>query len=348
MRPILLAVALLAGACGGGATLATPTPTPTSPGANATPGATATPGTTPSLAPSASPSASPSPVTLPNTAQVAAAGNGVVWMLIGGDRLFRSTDRGASWTERTVPADGGSLRIAFTSDTTGFAMRLASPATQCQAQGFALFRTTDGAASWQPVSGAFDTAQCKENLAFVDAQHGYMTAYDPNAAPSVWRTSDGGAHWSASRLPDPPGFVTRPGGLTLRPGPVADFGGVLFVGAIGPGGGRDESHYVFRSNDGGASWTFAAKAPWAETGPIFLTPSRWIELLVPGPWTETTDGGATWHPFTTDYQQAAPIAPQFAFGDANVGYATVRGSIQRTTDGGAHWIPITTPGTRTP
>jgi photosystem II stability/assembly factor-like uncharacterized protein len=33
------------------------------------------------------------------------------------------------------------------------------------------------------------------------------------------------------------------------------------------------------------------------------------------------------------------------FGDANVGYATVRGSIQRTTDGGAHWTAIKTPGT---
>ena len=33
------------------------------------------------------------------------------------------------------------------------------------------------------------------------------------------------------------------------------------------------------------------------------------------------------------------------FGDASVGYATVRGAIQRTTDGGAHWITIKTPGT---
>jgi len=49
--------------------------------------------------------------------------------------------------------------------------------------------------------------------------------------------------------------------------------------------------------------------------------------------------------YTTDYSQAAPIAPQIVFGDAMVGYATVRGEIQRTTDGGAHWTKIKTPGT---
>ncbi|HTJ59582.1 MAG TPA: hypothetical protein VL333_00155, partial [Candidatus Saccharimonadales bacterium] len=59
----------------------------------------------------------------------------------------------------------------------------------------------------------------------------------------------------------------------------------------------------------------------------------------------TTDGGATWHSFTTDYQQAAPVPPVITFGDAQVGYATVRGAIQRTIDGGAHWSAIRTPGT---
>jgi len=60
---------------------------------------------------------------------------------------------------------------------------------------------------------------------------------------------------------------------------------------------------------------------------------------------ETTDGGTTWHAFTTDYSQAAPIAPDIVFGDPLVGYATVRGAIQRTVDGGAHWTTIKTPGT---
>ena len=335
----LVLLTLVVAACGPAASTA-PTPSAT---ASPQPSAIAT--SSPAPSPSASPSRSPIP--LPNSAQAAAAGNGVVWILIG-DRLFRSTDRGETWSERGLPSPTSVpfvTNIAFASATQGWILSAGSPATQCQSQAFEILRTTDGGGTWQSVSAASDTAQCKENLAFVDAQHGYMTSYDPNSAPQVWRTTDGGVHWAASRLPDPPGFTTRPGGLALRLGPVADFGSVLFVGAIGPGGGRDESHYAFRSTDGGATWTFAGKAPWAETGPVFLTASHWFQLIVPGPSTETTDGGATWHPFATDYQQAAPIAPQLVFGDANTGYATVRGAIQRTIDGGAHWTALKTPGT---
>lgn len=343
IRPTLLALALLLAACGSSAAL--PTPSPTASAASATPAPSAT--LAPSPSPTASPSASRSPIPLPNSAQVAAAGNGVVWVQIS-DRLFRSTDRGETWSERGSPSPMSVpfvTNIAFVNATQGWILSTGAPATQCQSQSFEILRTTDGAATWQSVSAASDTAQCKENLAFVDAQHGYMTSYDPNSAPQVWRTTDGGAHWSSSRVPDPPGFTTRPGGMVLRLGPVADFGSVLLVAAIGPGGGRDEPHYVFRSTDGGATWTSAGKMPWADVGPIFLTASRWFELILPGPSSETTDGGASWHPFTTDYQQAAPIAPQIVFGDTNTGYATVRGALQRSSDGGAHWTSLRTPGT---
>ena len=76
-----------------------------------------------------------------------------------------------------------------------------------------------------------------------------------------------------------------------------------------------------------------------------MTATRWLQISSPGNAKETTDGGATWHSFTTDYQQAAPVPPVITFGDSQVGYATVRGAIQRTIDGGAHWSAIRTPGT---
>jgi hypothetical protein len=45
----------------------------------------------------------------------------------------------------------------------------------------------------------------------------------------------------------------------------------------------------------------------------------------------------------SDYSQAAAIPPVVIFADPMVGYATVRGSIQRTGDGGAHWTLLRTP-----
>ena len=105
------------------------------------------------------------------------------------------------------------------------------------------------------------------------------------------------------------------------------------------------THYTYRSSDGGVTWAYASTAPVQMAGIAFVTATRWLQVAAPGESKETTDAGATWHPFTTDYQQAAPIAPTIVFGDAQVGYATVRGAIQRTTDGGAHWTSIRTPGT---
>ena len=119
---------------------------------------------------------------------------------------------------------------------------------------------------------------------------------------------------------------------------------VSFVTAVGFKSGT-EVDYVYRSTDRGASWSYLTTAPRAGLAPVFITPLRWIQISPGTVAQETTDGGVSWHPYSADYSQAAPVAPQIAFGDANTGYAAVRGSLQRTTDGGAHWTHIQTPGT---
>jgi photosystem II stability/assembly factor-like uncharacterized protein len=110
------------------------------------------------------------------------------------------------------------------------------------------------------------------------------------------------------------------------------------------GGGAQQTKDVFRSTDGGATFTYASTVP-TFIPVAYVTTTRWLQIGPQNSSMETTDGGASWHAYTTDYSQAAPIAPDLVFGDANVGYATVRGAIQRTTDGGAHWTTIKTPGT---
>ena len=301
-----------------------------------------------SLAPA---SASPTPIPLAYVVDVAAAGNGVVWALEGsgivaGDHLFRSLDRGVAWQERAVPALPRVAEISFVDDQNGWILTTGSPATGCMAQYFAVWRTTDAAETWQKAyEDNFVSGGCKAAIAFVDPQRGYMSVSGRDVAPAVLRSVDGGRTWSLSqRLPDPPGFRFEPSVSTLAPGAVADFGPVLLVSALSEVGG-DRHRHVYRSTDRGATWSYVGVAPTV-SDIVFLTPTRWLQIVPGSSSSETTDAGASWPSFATDYSQAAGVAPRIVFGDAKTGYATVRGGMQRTTDGGVHWAYLTTPGTR--
>lgn len=316
--------------------------------------ATRSPTTSRSAAPTST--ATATPIVLPSVALLSAPSGNVVWAFVAGTRLFRSTDRGDNWEERPVLTDPlGHNEIAFVSQTEGWLARPAQPGTQCTFQSVGIAHTVDAGTKWDQIVVAdplltadpsgLGGRQCKSGLTFADAQHGFLSAYDPNSAPVIYRTVDGGRTWSASRpLPDPPGFTTVGAGVSLRAGRVRVFGTTLLVDASGQLNGRPAS-YVFRSADGGASWSYLVTLPEGEGAFAFATASRWLMISSPNSSKETTDGGATWHDFTTDYTQAAPIAPDVVFGDAMVGYATVRGAIQRTVNGGARWTSIKTPGT---
>jgi photosystem II stability/assembly factor-like uncharacterized protein len=308
-------------------------------------------GTTQASTPSAAtaPISSPTKISLPTFAQFSAPSATVVWGLIAGRVLFRSTDRGDKWEQRPTPAGAINAEISFVDDRTGWISSVGPPGTQCSTQGVTIWHTTDAGASWQQVNASgIAQAQCKRGLSFSDSVHGFLTGWDPNHAPVVFRTEDSGRTWrSAHALPDPPGFTTGAGGFTLTPGRVSSFGSTQLVAGTGSSssGGGNPHTYVFRSTDGGANWTFAARASDTANYVAFVTALRWVQLVQPNGSEETLDGGATWHSFVTDYSQAAPVAPDVVFGGPQIGYATVRGGLHRTSDGGAHWSGLPTPGT---
>lgn len=338
----VLLIALIAGCSAPPAATPSASPSPTVVVASPTP----TP--TPTSVPTTVPTATPTPIPLPSFAQLSVPSGTVIWALVAGTRLFRSTDRGETWQER--PLLSGPLVNVIPSlidDHEGWLAMPGSPATQCQIQGIALWHTADAGTTWEraAASGIAD-GQCKTGLTFTDATHGFLEAYSPNDRPFIYRTADAGKTWSASTpIPNPPGFTSTGGGFTLQPSAPRGFGATLLLEAAGNVGNGQFHRYAFRSSDGGATWAYVSTAPNQEDRIVFVTASRWLQISTPGDSKETTDAGATWHAFATDYQQAAPIAPTIVFGDAQVGYATVRGLIQRTTDGGAHWSTIRTPGT---
>jgi photosystem II stability/assembly factor-like uncharacterized protein len=289
------------------------------------------------------------PISLPAEASVNAPSSNVVWVLIQG-LLFRSTDRGNTWQQRPIPP-GNFPRpeISFIDDQQGWLATGGVPETQCNGAGTTVWHTSDGGSTWEQVAsvgpGAIAYRQCKGGLSFVDAMHGLLGASDPNSRPTIYRTSDGGHAWAPSTLPDPPGFITLGAGDTLSPGLAKGFGKTLLIPAWGmQPGAQMESEYIFRSMDGGATWSFLATGGQGINNVTFVTESRWLKISNDGSALETTDSGKTWHSYPSDYQDAAGVPSVFAFGDPLVGYGTVRGGIRRTVDGGVHWTLIKTPG----
>lgn len=289
----------------------------------------------------------PRAIALPADATLSAPSRNVIWALVVSQYLYRSTDQGGTWQQRPIPQNIGiAPEISFVSDTEGWLLVLSSPETQCNSQSVKIWHTTSAGDTWRllPATGLAD-AQCKAALTFTDSMHGFLGAYDDNHRPIIYFTSDGGLTWKPSRpLSDPPGFTSQEAGGELTADRVHAFGNVLLVPVRGVQSASG-FEFVFKSNDEGATWTYDATVANSGDSVAFVTATRWLQLIVPGESAETTDGGRTWHQSSSDYGQAAPIAPEVDFADGQVGYATVRGGIQLSVDGGQHWTYIKTPGT---
>jgi photosystem II stability/assembly factor-like uncharacterized protein len=307
---------------------------------------------------------------LPTTVQLSGASGDVVWAHVygppcstigacpNGSTLFRSTDRGIHWEQRSVPyAWGGRLReFSFISETEGWFSGSETLGSTCNGNphegvGFAqIWHTGDGAATWQRIpqpswreQHGTDYAQCKESLSFIDQAHGFLSAWDDNHPPTIYRTTDGGKSWEGKTLLDPPNMNRNAGGFALRTGPVRKVGNSFYVVVWGKQEGSvPDRQYVYGSTDGGATWTWLTKVPSRYV--VMVTESRWLQLLVPGQSMETTNAGQQWHPYASDFNTDTPVGgPQIVFADSQVGYAEGRGALQRTADGGLHWSRITTP-----
>src|SRR5439155_3362729 len=157
MRLLLLVVLLLT-ACSNQPAATSPTPSPT---------ASLTPTPTVTSAPSATPS--PSPITLPSFAGLSAPSGTVVWALVAGTRLFRSSDRGDTWVERSLPTGVANVEVAFADDTNGLLLSAAA-STDCQSQAVSIWKTANGAGSWQQIMATgISDAMCKRGLTSGDS-----------------------------------------------------------------------------------------------------------------------------------------------------------------------------------
>jgi photosystem II stability/assembly factor-like uncharacterized protein len=184
--------------------------------------------------------------------------------------------------------------------------------------GIAIFRTTDGGATWRivelttgggqgsPTSGAIAFGCDKSFAVFSSARTGWVAGACAGGPPTFWTSRDAGITWRRQPLPRPSGT----GVLTS-----------CQCGLTAP---------VFTSPKDGALWAGGLPGPPALAAAMYLT----------------RDGGRTWHPIRLPGARVPLQAPDFT--DARHGFViggkltaggTLAGGVvlYATDDGGATW-----------
>ncbi|HEX8297996.1 MAG TPA: PKD domain-containing protein, partial [Rubricoccaceae bacterium] len=139
--------------------------------------------------------------------------------------VFRSVDRGATWTALADSPSLSAVDIRFTTPLDGYVVGSSF-------SGSALFHTTDGGSTWAPVADAVGTWTA------IDAEG--ASAWAVSVGGQTRRTTDSGTTWTEGELPDAAGSPTVSD---------LDFADPSVGYAVGQRG------YAARSTDGGATWT---------------------------------------------------------------------------------------------
>lgn len=216
-------------------------------------------------------------------------GNGE-WLVFvrGAGLLDRSTDGGTIWLD--YDPDVVDPRPVTVRDGT-FVDRMHAFAacdafTQAAGLHPALFRTTDGAASWEHVVlNGIEPFSTYERIAFPTTQTGYLLGNRSGGVKGyeLVRTTDAGETWE-SRLSfgrDEQRFF----GLHF----TTPSTGFLVEGA------GDSTGVVFRTEDGGETWDSLAIADGSPRNVVFFERMNGFILGYPSLLLRTTDGGDSWN-----------------------------------------------------
>ena len=275
---------------------------------------------------------------------------------------------GAAATDRWQPAgpEGGNV--------TSLAIDPTNPRVLYAAAGAGgVFKSADAGATWAP---AFDGLRGIVRIVAVDP--GRPATVYAGTDSEVFRSDDGGAHWAATPRPVPSSLpvsalLATPAAVYVNlvsnsPAPVAigflvkstDRGASwsplgtsgFFVTALAADPANPNVLYagshagVFRSADGGSTWTAASgglPAGADVTALLAPAPGTVYAALTKGAKVfRSTDGGSHWQRVSRGITSAALTAfaagatPAVLYVAAKAG-TSGSGSLFRTADGGAHW-----------
>ncbi|HKW21755.1 MAG TPA: hypothetical protein VJO13_10295, partial [Ktedonobacterales bacterium] len=245
------------------------------------------------------------------------------------DRYYRSTNGGTTW-QRISGLDGSVVYQFATYGSAVYALRVENPLSDTATA--ELQASTDGMATWHAVDGAIRSGRTSVGQFWLNPYNGMLLATNvpPSTATTtsstvVWRSGDGGAHWSDLKAPaygftsvivQPPqanhAWVICVSDFTASPTTAP--GNLLYCGDDSSQGWHDMTgldigdatatpHYVALTSDGALlAITMATTGAGATTYNVYRLPSganRW-QALGPTPefsllYAPTADGdGMLW------------------------------------------------------
>lgn len=214
-----------------------------------------------------------------------------------------------------------------------------------------LWRTDDGARSWQRVDAAgIPRDGLKQLLLFTSPTDGFLAVSMPEAPswPRLLVTADGARSW-------------RPVSMTLPPNmPYVVFGwGMLHAGSrlvlwVQDVEGGTRTHlYTSASEDGGRTWTPFASGPTASHERPQVDDRGWVVLQDQDRLWSSSDGGRSWSVglmvFPKDIRavqlRSAANGALFGVGERESGVPA--GALVRSLDHGDHWEQLPLPKVKT-
>jgi photosystem II stability/assembly factor-like uncharacterized protein len=282
--------------------------------------------------------------------------------------LVRTADSARTWADVTPSAARPMLATTFGSQAldpvdSEHAYLAVTAATQDTSNSVvnttAVFATVDGGRTWAETT-LVRAAGTVTQVSFADARHGWLLLDTVDSAtgqslPCLFRTTDGGRHWSPAATAPPPGSggmndFCQKLGMTF---PTATTGWLNIRCRSGA--------YIVVTHDGGSTWTkqplpvpadpcASPSGPCDITGPQFTGGAGFLTVA---PETSTPaasllvshDAGHTWQPLTLP--SGAGQYPQITFfGPADgvlvaAGPQEALGTVFYTTaDGGQTWTPV--------
>ncbi len=243
-----------------------------------------------------------------------------------GGGVFKSTDGGGSWSPANIGLPNGVVQALAIDPTT--------PTTLYAGTAGGLYKSRNGGRFWR-ATGLTDDVSA---LAIDPATP--TTLYAGTRQSGVFKSTDGGASWSAASTE----LVISYLGLyvyALAIDPQTP--STLYAGS-GPEPGTGKG--VFKSTDGGASWSALSRP---RQGGVFTlaidpaTPSTLYAATEFGGVLKSTDGGASWSAAKSGLGDVSISALAIDPATPTTVLAGTSGDgLFKSTDGGASWSPANT------